>query len=128
KYSWPRDMPPAFAQRMVNALVDKYVVVQIRRQDQPALQNTHQATADFRPLAALISLSDKRLFIDSFAQHAAAALGLPSVVLWVGNKPEQFGYEMHHNILANKPTLKPDQKNSLLTESNIGGPASDFPY
>lgn len=128
KYSWPRDMPISLAQKVVNALVDRYTVVHIRRQDQMPLQNTHVATAEFRMLAALISMSEKCLFIDSFAQHTAAALGKPSVVLWIANTPSQFGYAMHNNIIANPTTVKTDLKNSVLSQYNIIGPASEFPY
>jgi len=128
KYSWPRDLPVATAQRIVNKFAGEYNVVQIRRQDQLQLQNVYPVSADFRHLLVLISMSAKRLFIDSFAQHAAAALGLPSVVCWIANTPTQFGYEMHTNIIANEPTLQPDLKNSIFSKFNITGPPSDFPY
>ena len=128
KYSWPRDLPFATAQKVVDAFVDKYNVVQIRRQDQPALQNTYPAIANFRQLAVLIGMSEKRLFIDSFAQHTAAALGLPSVVFWNANVPSQFGYEMHTNIIANPPTLEPELKRAGLSMYNTNGPETEFPY
>lgn len=128
RYSWQRDMPPTLAQKVINALAQKYHIVHIRRQDQLAFQNADGATADFRPLAALIAMSDKRLFIDSFAQHTAAALGLPSTVLWIANVPSQFGYEMHHNIMATPPTLETDLRNSVLSKYNLLGAPSEFPY
>lgn len=73
-------------------------------------------------------MSDKRLFIDSFAQHTAAALGLPSVVCWVANVPSQFGYDMHTNIMANEPTLEPELRNAVLSKYNTNGPETEFPY
>lgn len=128
KYSWPRDMPFDTAQKVVNAFVATHNIVHIRRKDQPTLQNVYPVEGGFRQLAVLISMSDKRLFIDSFAQHTAAALGLPSVVFWVANVPSQFGYEMHKNIIANPPTLEPELRNSVLLQYNTNGPESEFPY
>lgn len=128
KYSWMRDLPISTAQQVVDAFTYDYHVVHIRREDQLPLQNVTTVQMDFRALAVLIQLSSKRLFIDSFAQHAAAALGKPSVVCWIGNKPEQFGYAMHTNILANEPTIKPELRYSVYSRYNIDGKATEFPY
>ena len=128
KYSWPRDLPMATAQKIVNTFAADYNVVHIRRQDQLPLQNTYPVQADFRPLAVLISMSEKRLFIDSFAQHAAAALGKPSVVCWIANVPSQFGYDLHTNIIANPPTQQLELRNSVFSKYNISGQVSEFPY
>ena len=128
KYSWMRDMPLGVAQQVVNYFANDYHVVHIRRKDQLALQNTTPIEADFRALAVLIQMSAKRLFIDSFAQHAAAALDKPSVVVWIGNSPAQFGYGLHTNIIANAPTIKPELRNSVYTRYNISGTPTEFPY
>jgi len=128
KYSWTRDLPQATAQQIVNHFANEYHIVHIRRKDQLPLQNVTPVEADFRALAVLIQISAKRLFIDSFAQHAAAALGKPSVVCWVGNVPSQFGYELHTNIIANTPTLKPELRSSVFSKYNISGQATEFPY
>lgn len=128
KYSWTRDLPLNTAQIVVNAFLSQYNVVHIRREDQLPLQNTTPVQMEFRALAVLIQMSAKRLFIDSFAQHAAAALGKPSVVCWVGNKPSQFGYDMHTNIIANEPTLKPELRHSVYSRYNITGNVTEFPY
>lgn len=128
KYSWTRDLPLATAQIVVNSFVQHYNIVHIRREDQFALQNTTPVQMEFRALAVLIQMSAKRLFMDSFAQHTAAALGKPSVVCWIGNKPSQFGYEMHRNIVAHDPTLKPELRNSVYGRYNISGNVTEFPY
>src|SRR6185312_11219348 len=128
KYSWPRDLPFATAQKIVNAFAPTHIVVHIRRNDQPTLQNAYPAEGNFRQLAVLISRSEKRLFIDSFSQHTASALGKPSVVTWVANVPSQFGYEMHHNIMANAPTLEPELRQSVWAKYNTNGPETEFPY
>jgi len=128
KYSWMRDIPVGIAQQVVDAFTYDYHVVHMRREDQLRLQNVTSVQMDFRALAVLIQLSSKRLFIDSFAQHAAAALGKPSVVCWIGNKPEQFGYEIHTNIIANAPVLKPELRHSVYSRYNISGNVTEFPY
>ncbi len=128
KYSWPRDLPIGTAQKVVNAMAEQYNVAHIRRKDQLALQGAYPVHADFRALAVLIGMSTKRLFIDSFAQHTAAALGLPSVVCWVANVPSQFGYKMHTNIMAHDPTLRPEMRNSVFSRFNITGNVTEFPY
>ena len=66
--------------------------------------------------------------MDSFAQHVAAGLGLPSTVCWITNKPVVFGYDMHDNLLANSFTKKAELRNAYLQAFNIGGDLLEFPY
>jgi hypothetical protein len=66
--------------------------------------------------------------MDSIVQHAAAALNLQSVVLWVVNSPKVFGYEIHNNIMANNETKKSDVRAGYLSKYNIGGELVEFPY
>ena len=82
----------------------------------------------FRELYAVFPLSSKRLFIDSFAQHVAAALDLPSTVCWIANKPEVFGYDMHTNILPNANVQNHFNKFSYLDQFDISGQIQQFPY
>jgi len=128
KYSWMRDMPMATAQTIVDVFASEYNILHFRRDDQLPLRNVTPVRADFRTLAALILLSEKRLFIDSFAQHTAAALGKPSVVCWIGNDPKQFGYKMHTNIIANPPTIKPELRQSVYRKYNASGLVIEYPY
>ncbi len=128
KYSWPRDLPLATAQKVVDAFAPQYNIFHIRRPDQLPLQNTIPVTAEFRQLAVLIAMSEKRLLIDSFAQHTAAALGKQSVVCWIANVPSQFGYEMHNNIIATPPTVEPELRGAVLSMYNTNGPEKEFPY
>ncbi len=129
KYSWTRDMPRATAQKIVDAFANDYHVVHIRREDQLPLQNTTPVHADFRALFVLIAISAKRLFIDSFAQHAAAALSKPSVVCFIDQTvATQFGYDIHTNIIAHPPTKKPELKHAYLSKYNITGTPTEFPY
>jgi len=128
KYSWTRDLPLTTAQRIVDHFKNDYAIFHIKRDDQFSLQNTIPIQADFRAIATLIYLSDKRLFIDSFCQHVAAALNKKSVVCWIGNLPSQFGYQLNSNIIANNPTLKPELKNSIFSKYNLTGQPLEFCY
>lgn len=47
---------------------------------------------------AILKHCDIFVGYDSFLQHAAAALKTPSVVMFCGTSPEDFGYPFHRNI------------------------------
>ncbi len=127
--SWPRDLPISVAQEIVNRFKKDYNIIHLRRPDQMPLQDVIALELKFREIIGLITYSHKRLFIDSMHQHIAAAINKPSVVTWVVNKPAQFGYEIHTNIIANPYTLIPEYKDSIFQEFNtIGGKEEEFPY
>ena len=128
KYSWARDLPQCTVLPIIEEFKDKYAIVHIRREDQPSYAHTVPLTAQLRPILAMSVLSEKRLLIDSFMQHAMAALNLPSVACWIVNSPKVFGYEMHTHIISNPFTVKPELRNSYLSEFNIGGDELEFPY
>lgn len=102
KYNWARDLPPKIANEIINVYKDKYHIYQIRRDDQYHFEGTEKVNGNLREMFSLIFLSEKRLFIDSFAQHAAAALNKPSVVTWAATSPLKLGYNIHNNILPNE--------------------------
>ena len=128
KYSWARDIPSSVAVKVIDHFKLDYNVVHIRRDDQNQFEGTFGVTDTFRALCVLISMSSKRLLIDSFAQHVAASMSLPSTVCWIANSPKVFGYTMHNNILANPLTTKPELRNSYLGKFNISGDLLEFPY
>jgi ADP-heptose:LPS heptosyltransferase len=128
KYSWARDIPNCVVEEVIKQYSKEYNILHIRREDQMSFANTIPIQMDFRALVVLISLSTKRLFMDSFAQHVAKALHLPSVVLWIANTPKQFGYDLHKNIEANKENAKGELRHSIFTKYNIGGDLLEFPY
>jgi hypothetical protein len=128
KYSWARDIPSSIVTKIIEHYSPNYNIVHIRRQDQIAYNGTILLNDDFRNVASLMTFSTKRLFIDSFAQHTASALNLPSTVLWIANKPEVFGYDLHTNIVANPETKTPELKNSFLNKYDISGNPLQFPY
>lgn len=102
-YSWSRDLPPRFAQELVNSLKDKFSkILHIRKENQPVLENTISVTDGYRNLFSLIAYSSKIIAIDSFVQHAAAAFTKKSTVGWISTSPTVFGYKIHNNILASE--------------------------
>jgi hypothetical protein len=128
KYSWARDIPHNIVRDIIEQFRADYNMVHIRRDDQINYEHAIGVSDNFRSLVVLISLSDKRLLMDSFAQHVAAALNLPSVVLWVVNSHKVFGYDIHTNIIAEPETKKPDIRAAYLNKYNIGGELVEFPY
>ena len=128
KKSWARDIPIEIAQNLVNYFAKNYRILHLRRQDQPALKGVEVLNLPFRELYAVFMLSQKRLFMDSFAQHVAAALDLPSTVCWIANTPKEFGYEMHTNILPNAKYVSDFTKYSILEKFGIDGQIQQFPY
>lgn len=128
KYSWARDIPMVVAQEVVDKFKDKYNVIHLRRQDQLPLNNTIPLTTSFRDLVVFMNMTEKRFFMDSFAQHLAASLGLSSTVCWIANSPIVFGYDFNDNIEANPFTKQPELRNAFLQEFNIGGELIEFPY
>ena len=97
-YSWARDIAPGMAQEIADELSRDFRIMVARREDQLMLNNTESLTMNPRQLALALMLSDKRLLIDSYLQHASAALGIGSTVVWIGNSPKVLGYETNENI------------------------------
>ena len=127
KKSWYRDMPIEIAQKLVNYYSKNYRILHIRTPEQPALQGTELLNLPFRELYAVFPLSTKRLFVDSCAQHTAAALGLQSTVCWIGNSDKVFGYPEHINIYPNANIINNFNKFSYL-QDDISGFVQAFPY
>src|ERR1035437_5754516 len=127
KKSWYRDMPVEIAQKLVNFFNKSYRILHIKSPEQPILQGVEPLTLPFRELYAVFPLSSKRLFIDSFAQHVAAALSLPSTVVWIGNSPKVFGYPENTNILPNANVINNLDKFTYLQE-DISGMVQQFPF
>ena len=128
KKSWFRDMPIEIAQKLVNYFSKSYRILHIKSPEQPNLQGVEPLTLPYRELYAVFPLSQKRLFIDSFAQHVAAALDLQSTVVWIGNKPEVFGYPEHINITPSANYVRELNKFSYLDQFDISGQIQQFPY
>lgn len=128
KYSFARDLPSKVVLEVIEEFSKDYNIVHVRRDDQIGYENTTPLLEGFREVLAVTLLSTKRLLIDSFLQHACAALGLNSTVCWIGTKPSVLGYEMHDNIVCNTFTKKPELRNSFIHKINIGGDPEQFPF
>ena len=127
-YSWTRDIPQPIMEKVIEEFKSSHTIVHIKRDDQQKYNNTLHALDGFRSIAILLQLSDKRLFIDSFSQHLAAAYKLPSTVCWVTTKPEVFGYQLHNNIRANDFTLSVDFPTNLYQPFNLAQDVTSCPY
>jgi hypothetical protein len=127
-YSWARDIPFGIAQEIVNHYADSYHILQIKRENQILLNKANALTVPLREAFICLLFSQKRLFIDSFAQHASAALGLPSTVCWIVNKPDVFGYKIHENVVSNIEEKYKTTKYSYLSPYNITGAINEYPY
>ncbi len=129
-YSWSRDLPPQFAQDVVDSVKDKFSkILHIRRDNQLELNNTFKVTDNFRNLFCYIALSDKILAIDSFAQHAAAAFDKKATVGWISNSPVVFGHDIHDNIVASGVESFRHRIDSYLEEDDwTGGRFHECPY
>jgi hypothetical protein len=132
-YMWARDMPFDIAQQIVDKYHKKYTIYQATKNNSPKLINatpvqwdedTQLSTMEY---LSLIIHSKKRILIDSCLQHAAAALNLPSVVLWNGTSPKVFGYDIHNNIETEKPhNFK--LPGSYLFDFDFTGAEHEYPF
>ena len=104
-----RHLKQEVAQEIVNKIVQAgFAVLQVSLPTEPRLQNVlyldENKVTPTRLLFALLDRCTGLVGIDSFAQHAWAALGKQNaVVLWGYSKPKNYGYSCNNNLTA---TLK----------------------
>jgi ADP-heptose:LPS heptosyltransferase len=135
-FMWARDMPYDIAQQIVDKYHKQYTIYQCTKQNSEKCINAniieygfHQGSMQLSTMEflSIILHSNKRVLIDSSLQHAAAALKLPSVVLWNGTSPKVFGYDMHTNI----ETIKPHNfklPGSYLFDFDFNGVEHEYPF
>jgi hypothetical protein len=128
KYSWTRDLPATVVNEVVSQYKNDYAILHIKREDQLTYENTMGALDNWRSIAIMLTLSSKRLLIDSSSMHISTALNLPSVVGWVGTNPKVFGYDMHTNIIANQPTKEINSESNSYTKHLLYEDISTLPY
>jgi hypothetical protein len=129
-YSWCRDIPFEIASEIYKKYKDQYHIFQITRPDCEKIAGAEiidQPMNNMELFAILIS-SQKRVLIDSCLQHAAASFKLPSTVLWIGTCPTVFGYDLHTNIVADKPRIAPKQIDGFIFDYNLDGVLHECPY
>jgi hypothetical protein len=127
-YSWTRDIPYRIGQELVNHYSKDYHIIQVARNEFNKLQGVefvNQSMSNME-LFALLLVSSKEILIDSSLQHASAALGKSSTVLWIGTSPKIFGYRQHKNIQAVVPEgfKLPD---SYMFDYNFNGETHECP-
>jgi len=128
-YLWARDMPVRLAQRIVDYYKNDYSIFQVKKPASEALKGVEvvQDPMSNMELVSILLNSEKRILIDSCLQHAAAALKIPSVVLWNGTNPKVFGWDMHTNVQAKKPANF-KLPNSYLFDFDFTGVEAEYPY
>jgi hypothetical protein len=127
-YNWVRDLPENLVREIIEEYKEYYSIVHIKRKDQIIYQDTFECYDNVRGVAILLSMSEKRLLMDSFAQHMAAALNKPSTVCWIGTNPICFGYKIHDNIIANPPEKEYITDEVTFTLNELFEPISNLPY
>jgi hypothetical protein len=127
-YSWYRDLPYSNGVDVVNQFKTDYNIYQIAFENQPILPNVTRLNMSLRHIFATFLFSTKRLLIDSFSQHISTALQLPSTVVWIGNKPEILGYNIHKNIICDVEPVYDTYHSSYLEDFDITGSDYQFPY
>jgi len=128
KYSWTRDLPATVVNEVVDYFKNDYAILHIKRDDQLIYENTIGALDSWRSIAIMLTMSVKRLLIDSSSMHVASALNLPSVVGWIGTNPFVFGYDIHTNIFANDPTKEINIESNSYTKHLLYEDIATLPY
>lgn len=131
-YSWARDLPLPISVEIINRFGNQYHIMQVCKAEQQAIQHP-SVEPIFRPLSnfelfSLLLVSAKRVLIDSCLQHASAAFNLASNVIWIGTKPNVFGYDLHNNIVANPPPERTKLPDSMYFDFQLGGLYHECPY
>jgi len=127
-YNWVRDLPENLVREIIDEYKEYYSIVHIKRKDQTVYQDTFECYDNVRGVAILLLMSEKRLLIDSFAQHMAAALNKPSTVCWIGTTPISFGYDLHDNIIANTPEKEFITDAITFNKNELWEPITNLPY
>lgn len=129
-YAWTRDMPAMIANAVAQKASEKYHVIQVCRPTSYQIEGVERIENSMQSfqLFALLKASSKRFLIDSCLQHAAAALNMPSTVLWVGTSPKMFGYDLHTNICVKPPADRVKLVDSYLFDFDFNGNYHEFPY
>ena len=128
-YKWTRDMPYGIIDSVVDEFHKDYNIFYVTRPNTYVPENVFVVNQQYSvmELATILTRSSKRLLIDSFLQHAAAALNIHSTVLWIGTNPNIFGYNCHDNIIA-KPIPNFKLPGSYLFDYDFYGITYECPY
>ena len=130
-FCWSRDMPIEIATKVAQHFKKSHFVMQITRPSSPKIDIegvfVRSEQLSNTELCGLVELTDKRLLIDSSLQHAAAAFGLPSTVLWNATSNVIFGHSLHTNIQAKDKPQK-SLPGSYLFDYQFDANENEYPY
>lgn len=126
-YSWYRDLPNKTVQDVVDHFKKDYHIYQIGYNNQSLANGSSRLNGSLRDMLGVWKFSERRLLIDSFGQHACTAMGLKSVVCWIGNNPGILGYDLHTNIRFDKPPKYDTLHSSYLEDAEVGNP-HQYPF
>lgn len=128
-FCWSRDMPIEIATKVAQHFKKSHFIMQITRPSSPEIPDVfvRKEQLSNTELVGLVELTDKRLLIDSSLQHAAAAFGLPSTVLWNATSSVIFGHKLHDNIQAKEKPQK-SLPGSYLFDYQFDANENEYPY
>lgn len=128
-YSWARDIPMKTVTKVVSALKEKYHIFQICYNQQQVVDGCEpvQGLTEMETFY-LLNVTKGRILIDSCMQHAAAAMDLPSTVLWIANDPKIWSYECHNHISPNAKRKFNSPAKDFYQRYDISGATDEYPY
>ena len=95
---YKRNLPIKTGKALFEKLYKDYHILLVRDLRQPDIKGTETINYPLRDIFAIASVCDRFILIDSFLQHATAALGKKAVVLWGGTSPKALGYDTNINL------------------------------
>jgi len=117
-------------QKLVNLLrADGYLVGCVQHPNQFLPKDAELIHFPLRATMGLIPYVEGIICIDSFLQHASAALDIKSLVCWAGTNPDKLGYPTHINM-RRKSCLTPEchRPNSYAFDIQPSGAMWSCPY
>jgi len=127
--SWIRDIPNNLITPIIEAFQNEYKIIHLRYESQPAIPSVDFVSSPkIRDLCAIVKHSHNRVFMDSFAQHAAMAFEKKSTVIWPVDKSSQLGYQFHRNIVSEYTPNKTHLIDYYLSEDDIIGQPHMCPF
>ena len=125
-----RSLSEKCSQELTDKLIaDGYTVASIQSPNQFCPNGAEKIHAPIRVILALVPSVVGIIAIDSFLQHACAALGVKSLVLWAGTSPDRLGYKAHVNLRRNVCSMPECHRpNSYAFDINANGFTWDCPF
>jgi len=96
-----KDWIPLYWQKLIDRLADKFVIIQLGNQNELHLDKVVRFAGQLDLRESIAVLEKCNLFIGgvSFLMHAAAAVGVKSVIIYGGREtPNNSGYKQNKNL------------------------------